>query len=333
MAKSTSARRKKVHPRGGDQKQQAEQPLRQRAQAVLEKLEKKDPGLKQLLRKAYAYAVFPSVGKAALVVGGSYGRGAVFEKGRMIGYGTISQMTIGVQVGGDTFTEILVFHDRKQLERFKRGHMAFAANASAVIVKAAAAGTSDFKGVTALAYSSGGMLLELSLGGQKFTFKPLRGAAGGGEDDDDESKSTGGGNTARGGSARAGEEDDASDESGEEAGDGMFGAAMNGLSKLTDIAKEHPIAATVLGAGVTTGLAFLLVRGMRAGATGSSGADADDPDESDQDEDEEEDEDAEAQDRSDEDDDDDEQDDEGEEDEDEDDDGGSRMRRRSRSRA
>src|SRR4051812_45560916 len=86
------------------QQQQQQPPMRQRVEATLKRLEKKDPGLRQFLKEAYGYAVFPSVGKASLVVGGAYGRGAVFERGKLIGYATISQMTLGVQIGGDTFT-------------------------------------------------------------------------------------------------------------------------------------------------------------------------------------------------------------------------------------
>src|SRR5688500_4629562 len=82
-------------------------------QATLKRHEAKDPGLKQFLKKAYGYAVFPSVGKAALVVGGAYGRGLVYERGKLIGYATIGQLTLGVQLGGDTFTEVLVFESRE----------------------------------------------------------------------------------------------------------------------------------------------------------------------------------------------------------------------------
>ena len=318
-----SAGSSKSRKSGQKQESGSQPPLQQRAKAVLTKLEKKDPGLKKLLAKAHGYAVFPSVGKAALVVGGSYGRGAVFEKGRMIGYATISQMTIGVQIGGDTFTEILVFHDDKQLDRFKKGHMAFSANASAVLVKAAAAGTTDFKGVTALAYSSGGMLLELALGGQKFNFNPRSGSAG-----QDEDQSASGGSKSKGAASEDDEDADSDESSGDEAsGDGMLGKAIGGIGKVTDMAKEHPIAATVVGAGLTTGLALLLVRGMRnvIGSASSGGSDDDDQDESDYDED-----DKAAQNRSD---DDYEEDDEEQDRDEEDDDGGSRLRRRSRSRA
>src|SRR5215217_4585865 len=143
------------------------------AQSTLKKLQAKDPGLKKLLEKAYAYAVFPAVGKANLVIGGALGRGEVFEKGKKVGYATITQLTIGVQIGGDTFDEVVVFESRESFERFKRGKTAFAANASAVLVKAGAASAKDFeKGAAVYVYPHGGMMLELAIGGQRFKFKP-----------------------------------------------------------------------------------------------------------------------------------------------------------------
>src|SRR5688500_2275790 len=76
------------------------------ATAALKRLQTKDPGLRQFLQNAHAYAVFPSVGKAALVVGGAYGRGVMFQEGQPIGFATIGQLTLGVQIGGDTYSEL-----------------------------------------------------------------------------------------------------------------------------------------------------------------------------------------------------------------------------------
>src|SRR5688500_10541163 len=143
------------------------------AAAALKRLHAKDPGLQQFLKDSHAYAVFPSVGKAALVIGGSYGRGVVFQKGEQIGFATIGQLTLGVQIGGDTFTELVVFESKEALERFKKGKTAFSASAAAVMVKAGAAAATDFeKGVAVFAYPLGGMLLEIAIGGQRFKFKP-----------------------------------------------------------------------------------------------------------------------------------------------------------------
>lgn len=142
------------------------------AAATLKRLKAKNPELKQELSNSYGFAVFPFVGRASVVLGGAYGHGAVFEQGKPIGFATLSQISIGVQVGGQTFSEVVLFPNKESLDEFRTGKVAFTANASSVIVKAAASGTTNFGGFTAHAYSRGGMLLELSLGGQKFMFIP-----------------------------------------------------------------------------------------------------------------------------------------------------------------
>src|SRR5688572_6245602 len=222
-------------------------PLEVQAQAALKRLQAKDPGLKQFLKDAYGYAVFPNVGKAALVLGGSYGRGVVFEQGEMIGYATIGQFTIGVQIGGDTFAELVVFKDEGALERFKQGKVRFAANASAVLVKAGAAATANYeKGVTVFAYASGGMLLELALGGQKFNFKKQ------GEEDQKGAEAKGDDQQEGDGQGRGGILGLVS------GGAGMIGKTA---SKTGGLVKNHPIAATLFGAGI----AWLAMKALREG--------------------------------------------------------------------
>lgn len=177
MANTTTQRRRS--PQSNQKRQKSggsKQPKSrdQEARATLERLEAKDPGLKRLLKKAYGFAVFPTVGRASLVVGGSYGKGVVYDQDEMIGYATIGQTTAGIQLGGKTLTEVLVFENEQALERFKQGKVRFAANASAVLLKAGAAATKGpEKGIKAMAYSKGGMALEASIGGQKFSFKPV----------------------------------------------------------------------------------------------------------------------------------------------------------------
>src|SRR5947209_17906292 len=105
-------------------------------QGTLQRLKEEDPGLGRLLKSAYGYAVFPYVGRAAAVVGGAFGGGEVFERGKRIGHATLSQLTIGVQLGGETFAEIIVFENQQTLDRLKQGKFAFAANASAALVRA-----------------------------------------------------------------------------------------------------------------------------------------------------------------------------------------------------
>jgi lipid-binding SYLF domain-containing protein len=141
--------------------------------AAIERMEAKDPGLKPLLEEAHAYAVFPSIGRATAVVGGAFGKGEVIRNGRVIGYAAVGQLTLGVQLGGDTFSEIIAFQDKAALDRFKEGRYAFAANASAVLVKAGAAASANYEtGAAVFVLPQGGMMLELAIGAQKFWFRP-----------------------------------------------------------------------------------------------------------------------------------------------------------------
>jgi len=141
-------------------------------QATLARLDEQHPGLLRLLERAQGYAVFPSVGKAAAVLGAAFGKGEVFEKGKLIGYAGIIQLTLGVQLGGQTFTEIIAFENKQALNRFKQGKLVPAATASVALVKAGAAASAAYeKGIAVFAYSDGGMMLEAAVGGQKLIFR------------------------------------------------------------------------------------------------------------------------------------------------------------------
>jgi lipid-binding SYLF domain-containing protein len=144
----------------------------QEAKGALKEIGTKQQGLENELRKVPGYVVFPSVGRAGAIVGGAYGHGVAFEHNEPIGEASLGQFTLGVQLGGQTFHLLVLFRSQEALERFKRGRIAFNANASADIVKAAASGTADYeKDVYVKAYSMGGMLLEVSLGIQTLSFK------------------------------------------------------------------------------------------------------------------------------------------------------------------
>lgn len=155
-----------------DKETEVLQELHRSARAVLNRFDEEKPGFKGFLKKAYGYAVFPSVGKAAAVLGGAYGKGEVFEQGKLIGYAAVAQLTIGVQLGGDTFAEVVVFENKETLDRFKGGKTAFAANASATLIKASATAANDFAdGAAVYVHGEGGMLLEAAIGGQHFFYR------------------------------------------------------------------------------------------------------------------------------------------------------------------
>ena len=139
----------------------------------LKRLNEIDPGLQPFLDKAHAYAVFPSVGKAGLVLGGAFGKGEVFKNGKLSGYAGLVQLTIGVQLGGETLVQIVAFENEPTFARFKQNKLAFAANASVSLVKAGAAKSARYeKGAAVFVYTEGGLMLEAAIGAQKFIFKP-----------------------------------------------------------------------------------------------------------------------------------------------------------------
>lgn len=136
---------------------------------------KKDPSMeKSFFKTAHGYAVFPKIGKGGLGVGGAGGKGQVYENGNLIGYTTLSQGTIGLQIGGQAFREIVFFKDKKALDSFTKGEFAMSAQATAVAAAAGASATADYSnGVAVFVGGQEGLMAEASIGGQKFSFEKL----------------------------------------------------------------------------------------------------------------------------------------------------------------
>jgi lipid-binding SYLF domain-containing protein len=144
-----------------------------------------------MLKGAYAYAVFPTIGKGGLVVGGAYGRGRVYEKGAYIGDASMTQVSVGFQAGGQGYSQLILFQDKRALDEFTNGNFEFSADASAVAITAAAgasAGTTGansnasggmndaataghyYKGMAVYTIVKGGAMYEASVAGQKFKY-------------------------------------------------------------------------------------------------------------------------------------------------------------------
>jgi len=156
---------------------------------------KESPGSALFFDKAYGYAVFPTIGKAGLVVGGAHGTGRVFEKGLYVGDTSLTQLSVGFQAGGQAFSEIIFFENKAAFDAFTAGNFEFSGQASAVAITAAASaqtGTSGSsagasgtkshaettggysKGMAVFSVAKGGLMYEASLGGQKFNYKPKK---------------------------------------------------------------------------------------------------------------------------------------------------------------
>lgn len=144
------------------------------AKAILA-IKKADPGIEAFFNNAAGYAVFPSVGKGGIVVGGAYGKGLVIVGGQVDGYTTMTQATVGLQLGGQVYALFIFFKDEAAIANFKRGNYEFGAQASAVAATAgASADTSYDKGVAVFTHATGGLMVEGSVGGQKFTYEPKK---------------------------------------------------------------------------------------------------------------------------------------------------------------
>jgi lipid-binding SYLF domain-containing protein len=145
---------------------------------------------------AHGYAVFPSIGKGGLGIGGSHGKGQVYEGGEVIGFTSTSDISIGLQAGGQAYAQIVFFEDERALKKFTSGNFEFAASASAIAVQATAEAKASTEGATTSAsgtktgekaasgakyqdgmaiftMAKGGLMYAATIAGQKYTYKPV----------------------------------------------------------------------------------------------------------------------------------------------------------------
>src|SRR6185369_3628584 len=132
-----------------------------------------DPSIARFFDKAAGYVVFPEVTKGGAGLGAAYGEGVAYQGGRVIGYTKLEQGTIGAQLGGQTYREIIFFERPTDLDEFKAGRMELSAQASAVAASKGAAAHADYaNGVAIFTDHERGLMAEASIGGQKFSFTP-----------------------------------------------------------------------------------------------------------------------------------------------------------------
>jgi lipid-binding SYLF domain-containing protein len=156
-----------------DQADRAE--LQTDADRTLAELQEADASLDEVLDDSAGYAVFPTIGKGGLIIGGGYGRGTLYEDDRVTGYTDMTQAAIGALIGGQTFTELIVFQTPEALSNFKSGNFTFGANASAIALNKGAAASTEFKdGVAIFTRPNQGLMADASLNGQKFRYVPLK---------------------------------------------------------------------------------------------------------------------------------------------------------------
>ncbi len=134
---------------------------------------KLDPGVEAFAKKGYGYALFPEITKGGAGIGGAHGRGVVYEQGQHIGYADLTEGSLGLQLGGQTYSELIVFENKAAMDRFKANQFSFGANASAVIPKQGTATSTQFvDDVAVFVRPVTGVMAEAALGGQKITYVP-----------------------------------------------------------------------------------------------------------------------------------------------------------------
>lgn len=142
-------------------------------QDTITRFKQADSSMQVFFDKAYGYVVFPSIGKGGFIVGGGRGHGRVYKKGGFIGHATMTQVTVGAQIGGQSYSEIIFFKNKAALDHFKEGNLEFSAQASAVAVKEGVSKDASYDhGVAVFTMPKGGLMAEASIGGQKFKFTP-----------------------------------------------------------------------------------------------------------------------------------------------------------------
>ena len=154
---------------------------------------KKSPAVQPFFKNAYGYAVFPTIGKGGFIVGGALGKGQVYQGGKVTGETSLIKASIGVQAGGQAFSQMIFFEDKRAYDEFTSGNFEFDATASAVAITAgveakagtegatasatagpatgAQAKTNYHKGMVVFTHAKGGLMYEATIGGQKFSFK------------------------------------------------------------------------------------------------------------------------------------------------------------------
>lgn len=156
---------------------------------------KQSSSVKPFFKDCYGYSIFPTVGKGGIGIGGAYGKGKVYKSGKVTGTTSLAKLSIGFQLGGQAFSQIIFFQDKRSYGEFISGNFEFDASASAVAITAgvqAKAGTegatagasagpatgeqakaSYHKGMAIFVHTKGGLMYEAAIGGQKFSFKPI----------------------------------------------------------------------------------------------------------------------------------------------------------------
>jgi lipid-binding SYLF domain-containing protein len=143
------------------------------AEQAMSAFRKADSTLNKLIEDAVGYAIFPSVGRGGFIIGGQRGTGLVYQKGKVVGTAKVTEINIGAQVGGESFSELILFETAEALRDFKASNWEMSAKVNAVAAAEGAGKNAKYQqGVAVFTVTKGGLMVQATVGGQKFKFKP-----------------------------------------------------------------------------------------------------------------------------------------------------------------
>ena len=143
-----------------------------KAEETKEYFIKQDAEIGSFFAKSYGYVIFPAIGKGAIGVGGAHGNGVMFKGGEPYGKASMTQASIGFQLGGQSFMEVIFFQDERAWDNFIEGKLKLGAHVSGVVLEQGAAASAAYNdGVAIFTAIKGGLMAEAAVGGQKFKYK------------------------------------------------------------------------------------------------------------------------------------------------------------------
>ncbi|MDX5584769.1 MAG: lipid-binding SYLF domain-containing protein [Aureibaculum sp.] len=145
------------------------------SEKALQTMLEKTPKLESFYDESYGYAIFPKITKAGIAFGGAFGKGVVFKDHQVVGSSKLKQASIGLQFGGQQYSEVIFFKNEESFENFTNGKLKFDAQASAVALKDGASIDAAYQdGVAVFTQTKGGLMYEASIGGQHFKYNSKR---------------------------------------------------------------------------------------------------------------------------------------------------------------
>jgi len=146
-----------------------------RCKATIKEFKETDSGMNKFFSDSYGYAVFPTIGKGAVGIGGAHGNGILYKGGKPYGTTSMSQVSIGFQFGGQSYMEVIFMEDKRAFDNYVEGKAKLSAQASAVALTAGASADAAYSdGVAIFTAVNGGLMYEASVGGQKFKYKEFK---------------------------------------------------------------------------------------------------------------------------------------------------------------